>query len=244
MKICNLGHARSRTTFLIRTLANYYSLKDLGETYGSRKKQGQSSDTYKSKIKSFTNLLFTNDNFIIKVWPRYFCSAPLVDSFENLILELDFYFKFSQYDKIIITERDPVESLCSLRIGEKFNYNYYTEDQVTHYRNVRYENKENNIIDVNNKYNKDFLMEIFLMPHIANYLTEKQIPFERLSFDEIPNYCNNYIDSKNLFSIKKPVPLDSGTDYKLCINNYDEVVDFVHKYKLEVEDQLSQIRFI
>lgn len=239
MKICNIGHARSRTTYLTQHLSKYYKINNFNEVY-SNCKTTDSLQTLRKNIKLFTQNIFDKNNFIIKVWPRYFSVGDSTNV--TFISDLNDCFKFSDYDKIIITFREPVDSLCSLSTAELFGYNFNEENKLKESLKNRYTKKIT--VNLENSSNKLFLIEIFLIPYIVKYLNKMQISYTMLEYNSIPQYLQSFELQDDLNFISKnsiPTVLDSKTSYKLCINNYNEVQDFVYKYKEEIQPFLDSI---
>lgn len=256
MKVCILSHARCRSTVLSGAFANVFDLHHKQEQYSelknfsykerlqirrSHNKSELTLSIYKDKIMKFTDELFTNDNFVIKVWPRFFNSSKFCFDTEYFIPNLNKFFKFSQYDKIIVSSRNPVDAVCSLSLGVKYGYNHPDKKIADHITKKKYNNYDNNTV-VLHPYNKSFLAEIFLIENIKNFLKVNHIPFTFVEFTEIPKYLNDNLPNYEVYK-SFPIPLESKIDYKNAVPNYDDLYKEIEEYRETIVPELNKVVF-
>jgi len=144
-----------------------------------------------------------------------------------------------------VTYRDPITALCSLNVSKRFGFNFNNIAKLNESLHLRY--SDMTYIDLYDRNNLSFLQEIFLIPLVIKYLRRKNINFIELEYTSIPEYLKRFelTSQKTPISRNKiPSVIDTKTDYKKCISNYNEVQDFVHKYREENKVLLENIQFI
>lgn len=256
MKICVLSHARCRSSVLVSSLSNYYNIENKQEIYDDLKKLSykerqqiqKSTDKNKETLKIYTNNivkftdnLFKNESFVIKVWPRFFNSTEFCFNTESFVESLEDCFRFRSYDKIILSHRDPLDAVCSLTLAVKYGYNSVEEKVSKYITKLKYSNINFNNVDLH-PWNQSFLCEIFLIQNIKNYLIKNSIPFTFLDFKEIPSYLEeNYPDS-NIPRVSH-VPFDTKIDYSKAVPNYHQLRDEIENYKHMIVPKLNNIVF-
>lgn len=249
MKICNIGHARSRSSLINRWLANYFSLQNLDEEYKFIKQSVYSNNTnnineslkqkYQKKIKNKTESIFLNQKFIIKIWPRFLNFSLYCQNYNCYLSDIILNFNLSGYDKIIVTKRNPVSSVCSLWLAKKYGYNYLNlelERPTIDY----YLNRKNNIHTLPNFYNdkeiRSFIVEILLIDKISKYLDCNNIKYDYLDYEEIPAYLQQY----NLDNCEQlyELPIPSNINYSSTIKNFKDVEETIQKI---IEEESKKI---
>lgn len=258
MKICNLGHARSRTSLLTTQLVNYYGCEDIDESYTYVRKKtyvnyftkdGLSIEqkylqVYKNNIINYTNSIFENESFIVKLWPRWMNSSEFCQNFDTLILDLDDTFRLRDYDKIMVTKRNPVDALCSLWLATRNGYNFTIGDDRADYFTKRKSNGNNVMPDINtNKWHLSFLTEIFLIDKICEYLDSKNIRYVYLSYEDVPSYLNNEYKLTPSHPNLQLMTIDSKINYATAVKNYEQVREQVHKFQIEIMPRINNISF-
>lgn len=258
MRICNLGHARSRSSLLIFHLQNYYNnLTNYNETYAQLKKKSYGKysadqnlslkDTqfanYSEKIFDFTNQIFSNsNNFIIKLWPRYMNCTNFVQEFDCFILNLNDCFKLNEYDKIYVTVREPVDTLCSYKLGQLYKFHYTDLQEFTYYNQKKKSNYENNIV-LDNLENRSLITEIFLIDKICEYMDKKNIKYKLINYNDAPQYLErNYPIIGNDY--KHFMPMDNQLRYSEIIKNYAEVQDWVKNFRKDIMPKINNLRLV
>lgn len=258
MKICNLGHARSRTSLLTTHLVNYYGCEDIDESYSLIRKKtyvnyftndGLSMEqkyfqVYKNNVINYTNSIFEKESFIVKLWPRWMNSSEFSQNFETLILDLDTTFRLHDYDKIIITTRNPVDALCSLWLATRNGYNFNVDDVRAEYFIKRKANSNSIMPNIfTNRWHLSFLTEIFLMDKICEYLDSKNIRYTYLSYDNVPSYLENKYKLTPNHPNLQPMTIDFKVNYTTAVKNYEEVKEQVYKFQTEILPRINSITF-
>lgn len=253
-KVCILSHARCRSSVLIANFSNAYNLENKMESYHDIKKPSMKEqikisratdkeiakqDLYLYKLKNFTDELFKQNKWIIKVWPRYFNSSEFCFNITKYVPNLETYFRLNEYDHIVLSKRDPVDALCSLHLATKYGYNSVDIFQADYSTKLKYTKVKDHRIELNEWY-KSFLLEICLIDNIREYLDRKNIRYTYTDFDEIPIYLQTL---PKYDSIKYPIPIDTKIDYSNAVPNYDQISNAVHKYIETNKHLLNSITF-
>lgn len=253
-KVCILSHARCRTSFLIRSFGNAYDLKNKTESYSQVKKlsfkeqiilskvkdkEVASHDLYEKKLKKFTDELFQQNKWVIKVWPRWFNSSEFCYNVNRNVKNLEACFRFSEYDQIILSKRNPVDSVCSLDLGVKYGYNSSGSVQSNYSTKLKYSKFIDNSIHLHD-WHKSFIIEICMIDTIKDYLDTKKINYDYVEFDEIPNFVAKLPHSDNT---NYQIPIDTKIDYTQAIPNYDEITYTIQDYIKSIKPILNSINF-
>lgn len=256
MKICVLSHARCRSSILVTSLANAYNIHNRQEEYDDLKKfsykerqlvaksadkKNTTLNIYINKLQNFTDKLFSeNDNFVIKVWPRFFNATEFCYNTDSFIKNLEQTFRFSQYDKIILSNRDPLDAVCSLSLGIKYGYNYNDENTAVLGTKRRYANVQQNKVELHD-WNKSFIVETLLINNIRSYFDKNKISYDFVPFGDIPSYVTTL--PKNELPPVWHLPIDTKIDYSKAVVNYDALKEEVEEYKEIVLPRLNNIIF-
>lgn len=257
MKICVLSHARCRSSILVTSLANAYNIPNLQEDYGDVKKfsykerqliskssdkERETLNIYTNKLQTFTDKLFSeNDNFVIKVWPRFFNATEFCYNTNSFVKNLEKTFRFSQYDKIILSNRDALDAVCSLSLAIKYGYNYNDEKLANYGKTQRYKNIQHNKVDLH-EWNKSFIVEILLLDQVRQYLDKTNIPYDFVPFSKIPDYISTFPQPQA--APKWYLPIDTQIDYSQAVVNYCDVKQEIEKYKQTLAKVINNITFI
>lgn len=256
MKICVLSHARCRSSLLVRTLSNAYTLENFQEEYEtvkqftykerqiiskSENKKIQTLEVYTNRLENFTEKLFsTNNDFVIKIWPRFFNANQFCYNTEFLVKNLQKGFNFQNYDKIILSDRNLLDAVCSLSLAIKYGYNYTDKNLAEYYTKRRYENFHFNQVSLHS-WNKSFIVEILLLQRIREYFDKNNIPYTYVKFDDIPDYVCTLPKSQT--SNYWHMTIDTKIDYSKAVVNYESLQLEVEKYKQEMLPILNSIAF-
>ena len=229
MKICILSRARTRSSIFCSSIQKYYQCKNLGELYFYDKKiLDHTQENFEKNIINSTEKFISNDNFVIKLWPKYLIytkdrAAPHDLSDLYIVSNLEKCFFLSRYDKIYYITRNIVDSVCS----------YY----FAIYRQQWMFSNEKQILDAKSKkltFNFHgsqywlyfYLYETLLQEQILKYLQNNNLPFCEVDYEDIPKYCSEtYYDTN-----KADLRIDSKINYKEIFTNYFEVEEYVTKF--------------
>lgn len=251
-----LSHARCRSSILVNSFANAYNLTNKQEEYEfiknfsykerqavskSQDRQAKTLEIYTDKICKFTDQLFSeNKDFVIKIWPRMLNASPFCYNVESFVSDLEHCFRFSQYDNIILSQRDPVNAICSLSLAMVYGFNFLDKDRADYATKVKYKNVDIHKVELNDK-NKSFLAEILVIDKIKQYFDKKQIRYTYVSFDDIPSYLETLPIPQT--PITWHPPIDTQIDYSKAVCNYGELAMEVEDYKQSILSGLNSFTF-
>lgn len=257
MKICNIGYARTRTSLLTTKIVNYYKkIVDHDEyyrlakdyTYVEQRKIQLSLDKdrtkleiYKQHILNCTEKFFADESFVIKLWPIWFNATFDFTNSQLMITDLTNFFRIKDYDKIIVTTRNPVDALCSYDIARKYGYTSHNSARIKYKRELIQRRVKYNFFKFD-QIHKSYLLEILVIKQILKYLNNNNIPYTHLDYKDVPNYVD--INFPNPEEYIQPLPLEIGLDYKEVISNFNEVEDLVAKYTDEYQNFINNIEFL
>lgn len=238
MNICVIGRARTRSSIFCESVASYYGLKNFNEQYAvasapifnpflfrgltQEEKNTFNWNRYKSEIRKVTEEMFQTNHFVTKLWPKWFVQnyqGKRVLS-ENLtefkiITNLQEYFKILDYDKIYWIDRTVTDSICSLAFVytvHKFHSTISILDNPI-------------FIDTNSRWVQHYLFDILISRKFKLFLDDKNIAYNQLTYDDVPNYCIKQYAGIEGFEFK-----DGRRNYKNLISNYNEVDEYVSNF--------------
>lgn len=229
MKICILSRARTRSSIFCSSIQKHYQCRNFGELYFYDKKLLEHTpENFKQNLTNTTEKIFSYNDFVIKIWPRYSVyskdnSAPTDLSKLYIISDLENTFLFSQYDKIYYVTRNIVDSVCSYYFAlYRQQWMFSNNDQIVVARNKQL---SFNFFGAQRWLNF-YLYETLLQDHMLQYLQNKNLLLQVIDYEDIPNYCNEkYYDTN-----KADVRLDSQLDYKTIFTNYSDIEEYVMNF--------------
>lgn len=230
MKIGLICRGRTRSSAIIRSLAHRYNLENLNESYFTilenveqiqqlNKKILKNNTSYieiiKQRIINLTNKNFSNDNFIVKLWPSmlffpdYNFNLPNNIFFENVknnvIFNISECWKIKHYDMLFFLDRNLNDSVYSWVWGKHTG-------QILIYKG---EKENNSVITLTeNDFNraKEHILVFCLQQKIKEFLINSNLKVTYLNSNH-----NLYIDN-DVINIK-----NSNKNYKNLIQNIDEL---------------------
>lgn len=208
MNILVIGQPRSRSHFVLHSLANFYGVENLVEPY----KGIIDGPDYLTNIKRVTRELLTKQNFACKLQTSDI-SAYEPDAYNC--------FRFEMYDSVYITARKNLtEQVASLLVARTYDSwgSYPANPSV-----ITFDPTEHMFLLEEIKQDTTKL-NIFKKQLIENNIYVKTLYYE-ISEDWVKNHLEN----------STTVLEKSNYDYKKIISNYDELEDIVscHFEKLE-----------
>lgn len=245
MKILIIGRPRTRSTLLINTLSNFYKLSDRDEHYkyilGKLNNNLNGIDYAKSHIKTFTQKLFSEDNFVIKLFPRMSITSPYkisdLKSYQlSIINDLSYFYNLKKYDKIFFIDRELVESVYSYAYSNHINIFNFRDQKIL---NEYSKNREPVFIDFKSKDHLRFcVLEKAILDVWYNSLLELNIKFTTLGYNDIPKFISdNY---PNIITST----LNNTFNYKTLISNYDECSSHILEFYDECKTFTKRLTFV
>jgi hypothetical protein len=231
MKIGLISRGRTCSTAIIQSIAAKYNISNQHEIYTQtynliqndyllRKKKSLEleRDKFESELKNITNKLFSQNGFIVKIWPRmliYPHSMSASTTFgmikQNATFNITEYFKINQYDKLYFLDRDLHVSTASWTYSKKTHIFHYNKGDLTKPRRpiITINEKDYDII-------RFYVLEYCLQQKLKKFLLDSNIDFE-----DITNNSLDLIDN-SVATMRK-----TDNDYESLITNYDELQSFI-----------------
>lgn len=208
---------------------------------------------FEKSVNSMAKFLSHNPSFVVKIFPRYFTASQYIKNQESVVLNITEYFNITAYDKIYLTQRhNCVDALASWHLGKLYgNHTFYLPEHIEIFeRNLRVL-KKNTVISLTEEY-KTFLIEVFLIEKISQYLDKNNLSYEDLEYNNIPAYINNNFPSENTADFLKnnaqlalwSMPIELNFDYKSIIANYSEVQNMIDQFRQESQLLIDSINFV
>lgn len=237
MKLLIFGSPRSRTSYLLDVLCQYYNIKNFREPYtGQLAAESNNFETYKFKCQEVTNSLKNQDNFGLKIftaalinWDFFREDANYRTLTKESIMDMYDIHNLDMYDKIYITYRkNSVDRFCSFTRAFSQNKFIFRKGQEN---SIKFYSPKN----VNLEYNYQSLKVSLLTDMLHNELIKQIIQRKNnvicLEYNEIKNFV-----STNYPNIETQC-VESFYDYKNKLKNYNQICDDFNKAKLELEQE-------
>ena len=229
MKLCIIGHTRSRSSHLRDVLSQYHAIPVIGQKLdklyemlytGSWLSSGnpeKEPSFYLNLLKLHLAEVKHSPTGVVKIHPTQLSFIPT----NGKLIDFDM-FSFSQYKKVYFTARKDIpELVCSLYVAHvlgKFTY----KDKADIVKNIEPMKFEGNI-----GYNR-MLMLLYsdlVSLHLKEYLTSHGIEWEHLDYEDIPEFIEQKLD--NLGSTN----VETNYRYKDIVTNYDELESIYESFK-------------
>lgn len=220
MKICVIGHPRTRSSHLLETLSFYHKVPIIGEDLNELYNKIRTVDFVRTEIPvsepatylpSLTILVRKNQRLpegVIRIHPTQLSFLPA----NGQVLDFDF-FNFKQYDKIYITTRNNLSEIVasyfvSSMLGQ---FTYKSVDEL------RTDVKPMAITSDHYFYIKMLLYSELIVKHLKVYFEKNNIAWEELDYDEIPKYLDLH------FPGIVSSHVETNYDYRSLVSNYDTI---------------------
>lgn len=239
MNILAICRLRTRSTYFLQSLCNYYNLTNRNESYfeiptlyscslqyANRhpifyKKHQDQWTNYSRKLQEQTLQNFAKDNFGIKLFSKMLSSHPLfldetqldkvqiVDNIANI-------FRFDLYNQIYFLDRNLLESVASyvysLRIGKSiYKPNDYIKNQP-----IQFSNKINSTVN-------SYILDYIIQQKVKTILDEQNISYTYIDYKDIPIFLEAYNQNN-----RPNLSIDTKRNYAELITNYEELVDYTN----------------
>lgn len=220
MKICVIGHPRTRSSHLLETLSFYHQVPIIGEDLNELYNKIRTVDFVRTEVPmpepknymaSFNILVKKNQrlpNGVIRIHPTQLSLLPA----NAKVLDFNF-FDFNQYDKIYITTRlNLSEIVASYFVSSLLNrFTYKSVDEL--YTNIA----PMSIAEDHYFYIKMLMYSNLILKHLKEYFKQNNIDWEELDYNDIPTYID-----RNFPGIVSS-HVETHYDYKSIVPNYDEI---------------------
>jgi hypothetical protein len=214
MKILVIGQPRSRSNWLLDSLATHHNIENLQEPYyGANQKNAQ---LYASTIRQATLKLVVNkSSFACKLQ-----TSDIMGSFYNFFPLIGFSgFNFSIFDSIYITYRQNIaEQLSSLIVAKEtgeYTFSKFSLPTSPNFGSIKFDpiKHQEQILELAMNHLKIRMIKRFLR------LIDK--PYEEIEYQDCPTWINDNLPMAN------SIHVETNFDYKSIISNYNEIPDFM-----------------
>lgn len=238
MRIGLISRGRTYSTAIGQSLAHMYNLKNLSENYLTVheiiRKNFNKSDTkepvlnlFKEKFLNYTNNLFTNENFVCKLWPNMlmFIDYHSVNSLENnfekiistieksIIFEISKYWQLQKYDKLFFLDRNLKISTVSWVYIKKIKRSHlYKNSKNKLLPEIKLENYEFNLA-------RRYILDYCIQQRIKDFLIKQKLPFIEIH-ENHKKYINQNVTTT----------LENNTDYNSLISNYNDIEILINEW--------------
>lgn len=239
MNILAICRLRTRSTYFLQSLCNYYNLVNRNESYFEipnlyscslqyanthpifYKKHLEQWMNYRQKLQEQTLLNFTKGDFGIKLFSKMISSHPLF-LHENqlhkiqIIENIENTLRFDLYDQIYFLDRNVIDSVASyvysLRVGKSI---YKTDANI---KNQEVEFTDRMYSNVNS-----YILDCVIQQKIRTILDNKNFSYTYLDYHDIPKFLERYNQNN-----QSNLPIDTKYNYSNLITNYDILVEYTN----------------
>jgi hypothetical protein len=249
MSYCIIGMKRTRSSILSYSISNYFTSKNFFGAYDQVTPKLKDNIKFnmlpktecrnakltflKTGVKKFTELALNKSNSVIKLFPRYMMFHVLPSTTDHskcvlpknyndiiMITDIEECFQLSKFKKIYFLKRNITDAICSYGYGIYINQFQFTNDKQLILKQKKY---KSTIIDLESPWLNFCIYEYMLLNHMQIYLDKNKIFYHLLTYDEIPDYCNENYSCEKYYKY-------SNFDYKKLILNYNELEQYIYNY--------------
>lgn len=228
MRICIIGHPRSRSTYLLNVIADYFKIPEIPhhqiknvynvlpvECYHSSQWEPIWDPNFPTSIKEeflikfneFQSKIKNKASFIIKVHPSQLAYFPA----SGQLIDFDL-FGFQQYNQIYFTVRkNHIDAICSYFIANKTDKWHYGRGDKP--MSIEAQPMSNNIAVM------IYIWHDLISQELKKYLDNKNIAWSEIYYEDMTDYV------KSNYPTGLANTIETGYDYKQLITNYDELTD-------------------
>lgn len=235
MKICIIGHPRTRSSLLLGIVSSYYDIPLIGENlnkigntlYGSYVGEDHPvSMFYQKLLDGYLKQVFSKKKGVIRIHPTQLSYL----NYSSKMIDLD-RLSFGQYEKIYFTVRqnipDMISSLFIAHMLKKFTYQNIqdvpkTVQPVALLPDLYFQSVEM------------LLYSELIMDRVKEYLTLHSIEYEELDYDNIPKHIEEN------FSNAVTTHVETEYDYSNIVTNYNELQTIYEQHKPIVYNRFCQ----
>ncbi len=217
MKICIIGHPRTRSSLLLDSLCSQYAIPIIGET-GNRLGTVP-TNLYQQLVIGWLKQIESKNEGVVRIHPTQL--SFLQCSRNSKIINLT-WLKFNQYDKIYFTVRknlpELISSLFVAHTLKKFTYQdkreVYNNIQPVELRSTSYFQS----VEI-------LLYSEIIMNIVKEYLMTHSIEWEELDYDTIPKHIEEHYTNANTSHV------ETEYDYRSIVTNYNELQSIYEQLK-------------
>lgn len=246
-----IASARSRSTFLLRSLSNFHKIENYGELYNDQRSYVASfvrtsnmnfDALYRQRLRIVNNRMFSKNNFAVKLIPSACLWNPFngdesmitEDSLKHLYTDITDLFEIPKFDYVyLLYRKNVVDYVLSYMNSYNSKIFQYTSPLDFKRNPVK---AENMVITDYPRVDK-LLLPLALVSNFETYLKEKNIPHTTLEYDEVPDFV------KNNFPNADPGVLENNFNYKEMAPNYDATSEYLLKRYEELSELAKKIVF-
>lgn len=237
MNILAICRLRTRSTYFLQSLCNYYNLTNRNESYFEIPSSYSCSlqyinpypiffqrhlekwAKYSKKLHNQTLYNIERGNFGIKLFSKMISSHPVFlneSQFDQIqiVSDIEKVFEFNLYDSIYFLDRNLLDSVAS--------YVYSLQVGKSLYKTVI---KNKSVEFTNNLYPSvnSYILDCIIQQKIRTVLDNKNFSYTYLDYHDIPEFLRSY-DQNN----QPNLPVDTKFDYTKLITNYEELVRYTN----------------
>ena len=228
MKICIIGHPRTRSSHLMEILSFYHGIPIIGEDLNehcsklsdkSWVRTASPDDLPDRYVSNYTNILTKNKRIstgIIRLHPTQISLMPAAGTVFDFNM-----FNFTQYDKIYITTRNNIlEMISSYVVSTTLKkFTYKSQDEL-------YKNIQPITIGARDYYCIKILMySELILKHLKEYFQKHNIEYTELDYDTIPNYLETHFPNIHTTHV------ETNYDYESIVTNYIKIPELCEEFK-------------
>jgi hypothetical protein len=257
MKVGIISNQRTRSSYILDCLTKQHSLFNFGEKlfndqvvlfrtklFSANKENNIHWTKYKQNLPQMIDTVFEADRFAVKIFPAQLMNlkaktdlpdAASRDNFfldpENIILDIG-QLRFDRYDTLYLLDRDITDACCSFVYASMTNqwlfFDKAKADSVRRPVTCNLSPLDYFSLDLH-------LISLLMIPYFESYLTENNIAYTKVMFDDIPDFV------KNACPEVKSGYVDAEFDYRELMTNYAEVCDYVSKRVTSIKPRLDEL---
>lgn len=239
MNILVVCRLRTRSTYFLKNMCDYYNLTnhnesyfDISNTYSCSlqyanlypifyKRHQENWKKYSHKLYEKTVDNFTKGNFGIKLFSKMLSSHPLFlheHQFDQIhvVSDIDKVCKFSSYDTIYFLDRNIIDSVASYVYSMKIGKSIYKKNTDSAARHIEF--TKDLFPSVNS-----YILDCIIQQKIERCLQDNNISYVHIDYNDVPIFLSNY-----KLQHSTDMPIDTKYNYTNLISNCNELVDYTN----------------
>lgn len=209
MKICIIGHPRTRSSILLDSLCSHYGIPNIGEDGNNL---GNSpSHIYLPLVRGWLKQIESKKEGVVRIHPTQL--SLLQNTRNSKIIDIS-WLNLAGYNKIYFTGRkNTSEMISSLFIASTLGKFTYQDKKEVH------QNIERITLTSTSYFQtvEILLYSEFIMDELKKYLATNAIEWEELDYDTIPKHIEENYSNAATFHV------ETHYDYRSIVTNYDDL---------------------